>query len=167
MGGAGYARHNYKMAAAASRQTHRFGRRATPRATGVASVVVKAYESIGTFTGILIDSREISYSEYYSTTRKRIKITDTRESVLSTLRRIYSYRHRESIWTGLTEEGGSYVLYIQPSDIIGPCHIWEECTYRIKEVTSVNHLNWQRRKYDALINVTLEVTGYTYLRVRP
>ena len=144
------------MAAAASR---------TPRATGAASVVVKAYESIGTFTGILMDSREISYSQYYSTTRKRIKITDTRESVLSTLRRIYSYR--ESIWIGLKEEGGSYVLYILPSGIIGPCHIGEECTYRIKKVTSVSDVNWQRRKYDALINVTLEVIGYTYLRVRP
>ena len=129
-------------------------------ATSQARSIVKAYKDIGTFRGVLLDDIEIPYSKNYSTIRKRVKITDTRGSVLSALQLINTLC--ESIWTGLREENGSYVLYVLPKKLI---RFWrgvgKECTYRIKRVKSVSALNWQRKKYDALIDITLEVLLYT------
>ena len=129
-------------------------------ATSQAKSIVEAYESIETFRGVLLDDIEIPYSENYSTTRKRVKITDTRGPVLSALQQINTCC--ESIWTGLREEDGSYVLYVLPKKFIG---LWrgvgKECMYRIKHVKSVSNLNWRRKKYDALIDIALEVLLYT------
>ena len=125
-------------------------------ATSQAKSIVKAYESIETFRGVFLDDIEIPYSENYSTIRKRVKITDTRGSVLSALQLINTCC--ESKWTGLREEDGSYVLYVLPEKLIGFWRgVGKECTYRIKRVRSVSDLNWQRKKYDALIDITLEV----------
>lgn len=116
----------------------------------MADYIKKLYETIGMFEGVYERKAHINYEGGMSTQRTLVRVMD--EDTLIILQNILASDPKDNVWKGLTKTAGSFKIWAVPADLPEG-----KRNYRIADIGIIKDLNWQRKRYDAVINIKLEV----------
>ena len=118
------------------------------------SKVLSLYEDIEgeEFQGKYQNSVNIQYGDRYlsSTTRKLVDVVSP-SAVTKKMEEIVDSDSRDCVWKAIT--GKTFWA----KSIIGEVKEGVQQTFKITHIDSSSNLNWQRKKYDAVFNITLTV----------